>query len=507
MDILEIAINEDIVDAVRKIRSCSSLEVTLNIAKNSVLFENSLNLKIIKKEAEKSGKTVEFETEDEIGKNLIEMLDPEEGAKLDQETGFISSSENIESKIPLKPKFKLPNLGISKLNFRVGYIFIGIFLLALLFYYLFFLLPKADVSLVVNSQPLVKSVTVKLSSQAMTYDTKQRLLPGRTLEATTSATSIIDTTGEKLVGQTAKGEITVYNKTDEDKKFKKGAVISQITNKTSLKFTLDEDVTVPKKTVTQPADPLLAPITEYGKKKVPVTAQDIGSKYNLGDGENFKIDNNDVDSFIAENENDFKGGSSKTVKAVAKEDKDKLSLQVLESGKVAALSLLKSKLKGDQKLVESTVVYSKLSETFDKNVGDESDKLSVTGQVQALGLYYSGKELSALLDELLTEFVPKDYEISKKDSNIDVEVLNVPVGAVILEVSLQVKIKAYIVPVINESEVARNLKGKKISQARSYLSGIKNIKSYELGLWPKFTTILGIMPSRTDRIQVKVQRE
>src|SRR3972149_4330975 len=96
MEVVEIAINEDIVDAVRKIRSSSSLEITLSIAKNSVLFENSLNLKIIRKEAEKSGKTVDFDTEDEIGKNLIEMLKPEESAKLDQETGFISSSETIE---------------------------------------------------------------------------------------------------------------------------------------------------------------------------------------------------------------------------------------------------------------------------------------------------------------------------------------------------------------------------------------------------------------------------
>ena len=90
MEKITIDINDDVMDTLKKIRELGVSNLIVEVPKNSVLFENALNLKLIRKELEKSGKSVEFETEDEVGKNLIELLDPMEAAKIDEDTGFIS---------------------------------------------------------------------------------------------------------------------------------------------------------------------------------------------------------------------------------------------------------------------------------------------------------------------------------------------------------------------------------------------------------------------------------
>src|SRR3990167_2163398 len=172
MEMIEVGINDDVMEVIKKIRGSGLNEVVLNIEENSVLFENSLNLKLIKKECEKAGKVVTFETEDEVGKNLIELLDPVEVSRIDEETGFISQSvasfaNPVSSILPTKAKFKLklpsiklPGGGGCKKKILL------LFPIILLFginYFVFWKLPKADVNIVVSTQPLVKSVTIKLS--------------------------------------------------------------------------------------------------------------------------------------------------------------------------------------------------------------------------------------------------------------------------------------------------------------------------------------------------------
>ncbi len=501
MERIEVSINEDVLDVIRKIRTSPSSEVEIFIPENSVLFENSLNLKLLEKEASKSGKNINFLTDDPVGKNLIEMLDPTESERVNEEAQFISE-KRFETPIVKVPfKIALPALALPKLHFNMKWFgLLGILILICLpLYFLLWVLPFAKVILVVNSQPLVKSVTVKLSTSQLSADAKGRVVPGRVLEASISATGQTETTGEKLVGEKAKGEVTIYNKTVNDKKFSKGTTISLVSTKEALKFLLDEEVTVSKRTEATPS-------YEPGKKKVKVTAFDIGSKYNLADSKNFKIGSLDTDDYIAINDSDFSQGSSKTVKAVSQEDRNRLSESAFSSGKTDALNSLKGKLSKGQKLLDSTVVYKKVSETFDKNLLDEADKLSVTQSISSSGIYYLVSDLQTLLDALLNEFVPEGFELSKKDSEIEVGVLT-GTGTPSSEIELQVKIKAFVVPKVNADEVKKKLQGLNVGAAKEYLAGIKNIKSYEIDLSPKLLAFLQKFPRKEDRIEVEVKRE
>ncbi|KXK11736.1 MAG: hypothetical protein UZ22_OP11002000297 [Microgenomates bacterium OLB23] len=86
----------------------------------------------------------------------------------------------------------------------------------------------------------------------------------------------VATTGTKEIGEKATGEVTIFNATESDKTFKKG---TKLIASGSRSFILDSDVTVKaaEKTVTSSGDIL----TTTSKEKANITAEDIGTDYNL----------------------------------------------------------------------------------------------------------------------------------------------------------------------------------------------------------------------------------
>ena len=71
---IEIEQTDNVIDVIKKIRSMSDLNVELVIPEEAVIFENSLNFKLIQYEADKLEKSVEFITDDEVGSNMLSSI-------------------------------------------------------------------------------------------------------------------------------------------------------------------------------------------------------------------------------------------------------------------------------------------------------------------------------------------------------------------------------------------------------------------------------------------------
>ena len=72
---LEIQQTDNVIDVINKIKNISDLNIEITIPKESIIFENALNLKLVQQQADKMEKSVEFVTDDEIG-NILN-LDPQ----------------------------------------------------------------------------------------------------------------------------------------------------------------------------------------------------------------------------------------------------------------------------------------------------------------------------------------------------------------------------------------------------------------------------------------------
>src|SRR3989304_5908740 len=353
---LELEIHDDALSTINKIRNLNDSGIELIVPEGSILFDNIISLKLISQAADKNQKIIQFTTTDETGASLIAMLEKPAGQSgQDYRPGGIEQFVNTAPeksrfifKKDMLPKIKLP-------KFKSGFFFLS-------------KKPVAYARVLLNSQPLTRSTTVKVKHGGTT-DAAKMELKGQTLDTNVEITDEIPATGEKLVGKKAEGEALLYNKTVEEVELKKGSRLAY--DEKDLVYILDDDVTIPAR-VDDPVDPT---IIKLGEATVKITAADIGSDYNIDANENLEVDDHKSSEVVAKTKDDLEGGESKKVKVVAEADKAALQKKVIEAAKEKAASDLKFKLGKTQRLIEGSVIPTITKEVYSAKPGDEAEKL------------------------------------------------------------------------------------------------------------------------------------
>src|SRR3990170_5640426 len=323
---LELEIHDDALSTINKIRNLNDSGIELIVPEGSILFDNIISLKLISQAADKNQKIIQFTTTDETGASLIAMLEEPAGqsgqdyrpGEIEQFVNTAPEKSRFIFKKDMLPKIKLP-------KFKSGLMLPAI-ILAILAGTVFFLSkkPVAYARVLLNSQPLTRSTTVKVKHGGTT-DAAKLELKGQTLDTNVEITDEIPATGEKLVGKKAEGEALLYNKTVEEVELKKGSKLNY--DEKDLVYILDDDVTIPAR-VDDPVDPT---IIKLGEATVKITAADIGSDYNIDANENLEVDDHKSSEVVAKTKDDLEGGESKKVKVVAEADKAALQKKVIEA--------------------------------------------------------------------------------------------------------------------------------------------------------------------------------
>lgn len=510
---LVLEIHDDVYTAAKKIRGVEDVVLELEIPEGSVLFENIINLKLLKKESEKIGKSLNFMTFDQMGQNMINMLEEETGGFL--HGGFVSKEISLDPfsagarKILKLPKFPLlPDLAgfkfgklASRLKFKRPFVIPLVLLLVIGLGILSVQrVHKADIKIITEFQPLTKSVTIKVKKDIKS-DASTRILQGISVSTSVTETSSTATTGEKLVGEKAKGKAKIFNKTDAEKVFKKGQVLIYSNNNKDYKYSLNDSVTVQAKT------DLVASST-FGETEVSITALDIGTAYNIDNDKSLDVDGYKSSEFTSITSEKITGGKSSTVKVVAEVDLKNLSDLVLKTISDKAQKSLEIKLNNGQKLIIGSHKVVIATQNYSAVVGDETEKLELTETTTINGLAYLSSELNSLIDKVSQDLIPSGFEISGKDREINVEVLGNTDKSVLspTEADLQVTLKSYVVPEIDINKVKDALVGKTLGDAEKVLGKLLSVKTYELKIVPNFI-LFGRIPTNRNNINIMVVRE
>ncbi len=528
---LELEIHDDVVSALTKIKSINDEGIDLIIPEGSILFDSIINLKLLKKESDKALKVIHFETKDEIGITLLEMLEGEETTDTltnfeevvspdqDQEQRSENVGEFQDSEVnqqhTVKSKFKklsfsMPsnmfNKSKNKLIWIVGLVLVGAIGFGIFTY--ISKLPRASIDLIVNSETLTKSIQIKVRNGVST-SASDKIVRGLVVSTNTTVTTSAPTTGQKFIGNKATGTIKIFNKTTEPKTFKKGQVVIYSGKSKDLNFTLDEEVTIPSRTETPPADPLSgSPTVTWGENTVDVHSDNIGPDYNISSSQDLEVKGQKSSDFTAVNTESFTGGTSKSVKIVLQADKTKLSADTAKTITEQAQTDLLAKVANGQKYIQGSVKSTISSETFNKNVNDETDTLQLTQTITAEGLIYYQTDMDRLLDQLVKDFIPKGFALSDKERETSVQVLGSTATTVLNnnEADLQVTLKAFIIPDITEDKIKQDIMGMTPQQANDYLNNINNVKSFALSITPTVPFFTNI-PKDLDRIDVSIERQ
>lgn len=502
---VDIDLNEDVISILSKLQNINDVGIDLNIPVGAAIFENILSLKLLKKELEKNGRVLHFTTEDEAGNTLIEMLDENTSPGfMPEDLGEFSMRPpvNIFSKVSsflgrFVPRFNILALGGKKIFILGLMLLVGGFVL-----FKYVRSPKANIKIVVDSQLLARSVSIKVKKDVST-DQEQKILKGIGVSAAIVEQAEEDTTGEKLVGEKAEGEITIYNKTPEEMNLEKGEELSFKDDDEDLMFVLTEDVTIPPIAEKDPTDP--ATVLVPGQADVDVEAKDIGDKYNIDGSETIEFENYKKAELIATSKDSFTGGKSETKKVVSNEDITNISIKLLDTIKGNSEGVLKKELSKSQELISGSVSVIVQKEEFSNESGDEATKIKLVQEVLVTGLAYSNEDLEDLLDDLIDKFVPEEYVISDEDKEIKVEILGNTDSSILSssEADLQVTVKTYVVPKISEEDLKDKLRGKNLEEAQKVIGSVRSIKTYELNISPSIPFFKKI-PKDSGRISVEI---
>jgi hypothetical protein len=422
--------------------------------------------------------------------------------------GVGEEKEIKEGKLTLFSQLKsLPSLlaGLKKFNFgffktlipislRQSPLFLivgGFFLILVLgLFAAYWFLPRAEVTLYLEPEILTKDFTITLDPNIETPDKEKLILPAHQVEVEVEGSKSRGTTGAADVGDQAKGEVTIYNGTSNQKKFDPG---TELNSAGGLEFTLDDEVNVASQS--SAAEP-------PGQAKVKVTAAAIGTEGNLAAGTEFTIANYAKSDYVAKNDSAFSGGSSRQVQAVSEDDQEILLTELKNSLEEEAKNKLMNQISSEERLVEESIVFKITSIVYSHEVGEEVDNLELTLKMKTTALAYNEKELRDLTEKSVLESISDEFEYNPEETNFTFDLGEIKKdGSVTVEAHLEAKL----IYKLDLEKIKKNLAGKYLLVGRTYLGSIPRTTGFEAKIVPQLPGRLGTFPRRANRIDIKTE--
>lgn len=431
------------------------------------------------------------------GKDIAKEMPPETG-----------KMEEMEEKEILEQPKKL-NFGIIKEFFSripriefanktpLIFVLVGVLLVILggIFIASYWYIPKAEITLLVKPQILEKDFTIKLDPELEMADKTKLALPAQEIKTSLGGEKSSPTTGTKTVGDSAKGEVTIYNRTDKQKTFPAGMEISGPSN---LKFTFDDEVTV----ASESAGPDYTSIP--GKAKVKVTAVAIGTEGNLASGTEFGIGNFSRSDFIAKNEEAFSGGTSREVQVVDSKDQEKLLSELNEELKTKAIEELRETSPPNKKIIAESLKSRVIEKSFSQDVGQEASELKLNLKVEFAVLGYGEDELRGIIEDEVKKAIPSGFEYKYEESEFGFSLEKITKEGVAM---FTVHLKARLIPQLDLEKMKKDLTGKYPDLARQYFDNLPNIEGSEIKIRPVLPGRLATLPRLTKNIKIELKVE
>lgn len=354
----------------------------------------------------------------------------------------------------------------------------------------------AQILITLKTQTVGQDVTLTIDPKATSADIEKLILPGQLVNQAVTGNKSIETTGIKLIGDRAKGKVTLINKTDGEKTFDKGTQLSI----GKLKYTLDDSVKIASSSVQTTS---AGENKTYGKAIANVTASQIGADSNLDKDKELVIASFGSGSYTAVSVEAFSGGSSREVRAVAKADLTKLKQDLSnELQKQALKELIDQRQTGLYYAATGKVTSSKTD--FSAQEGDEVNSLSLDLSVGVEAVAYKNEDLKPLSLAVLAAQVPAGYQLSKNDPQI----LSSPEAAAsqAAQVKLKAQLTAQAEPQVNLEAWKTEVAGQKQTSAVAILKGKKEISDVTVSIMPtNLSFFLHQLPTDKKKIELVIK--
>jgi hypothetical protein len=392
---------------------------------------------------------------------------------------------NIAGKINIKKI--LPPYG--KLNIVAPAILLLI--IALITSYFMFL--KATITITVDPKILQQTKSV-LFSTTQTTDPDTNIIRGEFVSVSEDGSVSTPATGKKDVGTNAKGKVTIFNSLMQNKTLVQGTILK---SPNGLEFTLDSAVTI-NAVASHSADETVNP----EKVTVNVTANQLGKESNLPSGTKFSVGLFETSELIAKNDDPFSGGTKKEVTIASANDSAKLEKDLLKQLEDKAKEDLQKQQAKNKILLPMFVSESLSEKSLNVKIGDETNKLSLTGTAQYQGISYDKNDLITFSKSVLSKDVSSNQEIDY--NNIKATVLDMK-NKNDEEIQANLNVKALLLPKIDKNNLTKKLKGKSFKMTEDTIDKLPQVSDVNIKLSPNLPFLPKNLPAREKNIIILIK--
>jgi hypothetical protein len=525
----------------------ASEKVFLVVPNSAQLFASSLNFKVLKKISEDSGFEIVLITSDRLGRNLAEINGIVSLSKLEfKKRKTASSAKQIMVSVVRRPirgkitddsrnktekfqmtdvlsKNKVPfekadeensfrdietvpesSLTVTSMNKQDKYFkkisarikswqmgkfgkitlsFIGLSAIVVLFV-LFLVLPKAEIIVMMQTSSFAYKTSLTVNTDLDQRDNSTDSIPGKKYEQKLEKSFKYQSTGRHAVGERARGEMTLYNKTWYTQPL---VANTQLASEDGHIFRLDEAVILPPGSQT----------------KVRVTADQPGSAYNVPPGKFVivKLWEGLHDLIYGETTTAMSNGTDVDQMYVTQEDLNR-AIEKSKAELIAqALQKIRENLPSDKIILDQAYFVNSFEPSSDAKVEAQVKEFTIKAKINITAVAYIKKDYEDLTIKQIKGLLTKDQQIV--DAKLDtakhtVSEFNLDAGTMKIATEGEVVLGR----VLFEDALKAKLVGKTTGDAESFLTSQPQVERVIIKYWPFWVKRI---PVQDGRIFIKAE--
>lgn len=515
-EILYLEPDEEITSVIDKIKQAKSNRLSLVVPREATLLQSVVNLKLLVKEATKSNKEIILVTSDKIGRNLASQVgltvydsiksnrpifqppaalpkeqelieidmrkaeEPESKPKGVQVHHFQEErkaywKEQIKpiSKPPWQPAKPIREINWSKTRKLLWPMLGVIIFLILAGLYLIFPLVKVVIKVKAENFSQVFEVQVSGDSQA---NLDNKIFAGEMINLSQEKEEKFISNGKKNLGGKATGTLTLYNYWDSG---------AQNLDK-GTKFSSSSRTFLSKAEVTIPGTSIKGGNIVPGTASVEIEAENPGEEYNVKAGRFTIVGLPAVqqEKIYGQTNKDLSGGFSKEVTVVSQNDFDQAKEKLAKELSSDLKSQLTDKSDGKE-VLEKAIQNETVEIKSSANVDAEANDFTLIIKQRLRVIVFDKNAFDKFVFQIAEQQIPYDKMISLGPNDAivsSVKETKYDQNILLLQTNVEAKISSR----VDTEKVQRDLLGKNLTQAQSYLNNLSGVTGFEIQFKPSW---------------------
>lgn len=388
-------------------------------------------------------------------------------------------------------KIKIPKIKFKKANFQ-NFFWITLIALPLLLFLNFFV-SKAQITLFIIPYTFKAEIPVTLIVDGQIEDIIKSIIPVQKETFKVEADATIKTTGELTTGERAKGEIIIYNKSNQPQKLTANTVLIDPLGK---KFELTTQVLIASS-----SSNLDEGVINLGKTKTAIIASDIGSEFNIKEGIQLQFEEISDSILIARVSKSLSGGSKEQIAAVSSQDKIDIETKLDEKITNNINDKTKDNIQSLSGILKETIQITKNKIELSREIGESADELNadVQASVSVFTLNSSVKEL--IIKQFLSD--QENFNDITIDTN-DFDFIFTSKKVESQKATGILTVKGSAIPNINFDQLKKSLSFKTKNKAQET---IKKIVKRAYNSHIDINSPIDILPFRLNNISIEIKSE